>query len=386
MAAPRAADRAMAATIGELATRTQLEVMAAGRETVANSAKRWRRVSDGNPCGWCAMLVSRGPVYRSEDRAGMGRRYHTRCGCTAEPVDDPASWEPTPDEQRYIDAYAAVFESGMRADEVADRMAAYLAREVAERVDDVAAAAAPAVAAPALTAEAARRLPNADLQARLEAAWEAEDWAAADVLEAEMDRRGKRMALEGHQYEDYDWFAGLDAVESVADDLPDFDDIPEPPRLSRRQVRAEWEEEQEIRLYDAEAYGGGILPELREEARSKGITLRTLMTGDPRTAYKYANQELLQWWATNGGRKPLWELEAAHGRLDARTLTQRRMTEDKARTLAEELLGKNRREAMAARDAEKARQRRARRGPTTEGDRLAAAQRRYQRAREAATV
>jgi hypothetical protein len=387
MAKPRAADRAKAATIGEMATRAQLEVMAAGRETVQRSAPVWRRVSDGNPCGWCAMLVGRGPVYRSAETAGAGNRYHTRCGCTAEPFDGRwEDWQPTPDEQRMVDAYRAVFESGMRADEVAVRIERWLAANPPALVavaDDVAAATGRAVAAVVVDEDTVRTMRNADLDTQMRAAWEAEDWDSAALFEDEIERRNKIAGDWGFDYDDYDHWAGLDVVGDAADDLPDMDDIPEPPRLSRRQVRAQWEDEQDLRIQDAELAGGGILPELADEARAKGITLRDLMNGDPRTAYKYANQELLNWWDTNGGRHPIWELEAAHGRLDARTLAKRRLTEDKARTLAQELLGKNRREAMAARDAAKARQRRATRGPLTEGDKLEAARRRYQRAKRA---
>ncbi|USH45843.1 hypothetical protein SEA_VIEENROSE_8 [Streptomyces phage VieEnRose] len=66
-----------------------------GRSTVWNHAQRDRRVigyirlsRTGTPCGWCAMLISRGPVYRSERSAeyGDGDKYHDNCHCYAEPV------------------------------------------------------------------------------------------------------------------------------------------------------------------------------------------------------------------------------------------------------------------------------------------------------------
>lgn len=49
----------------------------------------------GTPCGWCAMLISRGPVYRSESTASFkggaavyadGNTYHDNCHCYAMPV------------------------------------------------------------------------------------------------------------------------------------------------------------------------------------------------------------------------------------------------------------------------------------------------------------
>src|SRR5690606_1703614 len=52
----------------------------------------YARVSrTGTPCGWCAMLISRGPVYKTAGAAtfgldGEGDRYHDNCHCYAEPV------------------------------------------------------------------------------------------------------------------------------------------------------------------------------------------------------------------------------------------------------------------------------------------------------------
>lgn len=60
--------------------------------TVENSAEivGWRRVSDGDPCAFCAMLVSRGAVYKDAASAGDARAggipYHDRDGCTAVPL------------------------------------------------------------------------------------------------------------------------------------------------------------------------------------------------------------------------------------------------------------------------------------------------------------
>lgn len=42
------------------------------------------RVTDGDPCYFCAMLASRGPVYRTPKRASFSA--HNHCACTAEPV------------------------------------------------------------------------------------------------------------------------------------------------------------------------------------------------------------------------------------------------------------------------------------------------------------
>lgn len=44
----------------------------------------WARVTDGDPCAFCAMLASRGVVYGSAAQAGFSA--HDHCACTAEPA------------------------------------------------------------------------------------------------------------------------------------------------------------------------------------------------------------------------------------------------------------------------------------------------------------
>ncbi|MDG4532564.1 hypothetical protein [Streptomyces sp. AV19] len=61
----------------------------------------WARVTDGDPCAWCAMLASRGAVYRSRAVAGIRglnghdlppvqrddlEKYHPMCHCQTVPV------------------------------------------------------------------------------------------------------------------------------------------------------------------------------------------------------------------------------------------------------------------------------------------------------------
>jgi hypothetical protein len=51
------------------------------------------RVSQsGTPCGWCAMLISRGAVYKSQATAEFsdGDKYHDNCHCVAETIWTPA--------------------------------------------------------------------------------------------------------------------------------------------------------------------------------------------------------------------------------------------------------------------------------------------------------
>lgn len=72
-------------------------VLDAGRETVVQTALQdsqamgWFRVTASDPCAFCAMLASRGPVYRSREAASFPA--HDMCACTAEPrFVDGAHW------------------------------------------------------------------------------------------------------------------------------------------------------------------------------------------------------------------------------------------------------------------------------------------------------
>lgn len=65
-------------------------VLTGGRQSLLtlvdadSQALGWARVTDGDPCAFCAMLASRGPVYGSAAAAGFSA--HDACACTAEPV------------------------------------------------------------------------------------------------------------------------------------------------------------------------------------------------------------------------------------------------------------------------------------------------------------
>jgi len=53
---------------------------------------RYAWVPAGPTCAYCTMLASRGPVYRSQDRASAGR--HSRCDCSIQPVPVDAVQQP----------------------------------------------------------------------------------------------------------------------------------------------------------------------------------------------------------------------------------------------------------------------------------------------------
>lgn len=78
-----------------------------GRSTILDNVRRdrlalgWARVTSGDPCAFCAMLASRGPVY-GEETADF--QAHDSCSCTAEPVySRDAAWPPG--SERYRDLW-----------------------------------------------------------------------------------------------------------------------------------------------------------------------------------------------------------------------------------------------------------------------------------------
>lgn len=65
-------------------------VLDAGRDTIQQAVRDdaeaigWARVTDAKPCSFCAMLASRGPVYKSRQSAGF--QAHNHCACVPAPV------------------------------------------------------------------------------------------------------------------------------------------------------------------------------------------------------------------------------------------------------------------------------------------------------------
>ncbi len=51
-----------------------------------DTALGWARITSGHACAFCAMLASRGAVYKTRQSAGGGHRYHDHCVCVQEPV------------------------------------------------------------------------------------------------------------------------------------------------------------------------------------------------------------------------------------------------------------------------------------------------------------
>lgn len=94
-------------------------VLGAQRRTVTGTARanrgRWRRVTDGHPCAFCAMLATRGPVY-AEDTVDFVA--HGGCGCTAEmclyDVEEWVAEYATDTELAWINAYFDAAETADR--------------------------------------------------------------------------------------------------------------------------------------------------------------------------------------------------------------------------------------------------------------------------------
>lgn len=107
-------------------------VLAGGRETVTETALQddevvgVARATDGSPCAFCAMLATRGPVYKrrtvgGSDRAFVGTRsrikVHDHCGCQPEEVFRRSAWTPPPVVAANQDLYKAALAFGGDAEE-----------------------------------------------------------------------------------------------------------------------------------------------------------------------------------------------------------------------------------------------------------------------------
>lgn len=88
--------RAMDVGLTRAASAAMRHALNGGRDTILEtvtadrSAKGWARVVSGSGCAFCAMLASRGPVFRDER---VNFDAHDGCMCGAEPVyRDDAAW------------------------------------------------------------------------------------------------------------------------------------------------------------------------------------------------------------------------------------------------------------------------------------------------------
>lgn len=86
------------------------EIFRNSRNTIVSYSKSdsravgYARVTDGDPCKFCAMLATRGPIY-AQDTVGFAS--HSKCGCSGEPVYDNWSYTPQTEDlaQQWMDNY-----------------------------------------------------------------------------------------------------------------------------------------------------------------------------------------------------------------------------------------------------------------------------------------
>lgn len=88
------------ASFSHLEAAAARHVLGYGRKVISESVERtpgvfYARVpTSDEPCSWCIMLASRGPVYGSRRTAGTresdGKKYHDKCSCR--PVPMRGSW------------------------------------------------------------------------------------------------------------------------------------------------------------------------------------------------------------------------------------------------------------------------------------------------------
>ena len=102
------------------------QILDGGRYTISKTAQRdggrWRRVTDGEPCAFCAMLAGRGPVYAADT---VTFRSHNACGCSGEIV--YREWVPTALERQWMASY---MQAAMDADDAGQsRMAPVSGRD-----------------------------------------------------------------------------------------------------------------------------------------------------------------------------------------------------------------------------------------------------------------
>lgn len=102
IAAGKTPQQAMEAAAVRMVGTTQYLALEGGRQVMQRSiatderATGWARVTDADPCAWCAMLASRGAVYKSDRTGGRDQnarfvgdgefKYHDHCSCQVWPA------------------------------------------------------------------------------------------------------------------------------------------------------------------------------------------------------------------------------------------------------------------------------------------------------------
>lgn len=95
LAAGQTVELAMRNGMVQVAGAMSRQVLNGGRQTIIDMVQHdpycngWIRVSDGDPCAFCAMLLGRGPVYKEES---ADFEAHDHCACGAEPCFEGTKW------------------------------------------------------------------------------------------------------------------------------------------------------------------------------------------------------------------------------------------------------------------------------------------------------
>jgi hypothetical protein len=111
--------------LSRLSSGTQLEIADSARETIDLNIEadqdlghpRFARHASANACAFCALMATRGAVFRTAESAGSGRKYHAHCHCVAYPVfpgeDDESPAYVLGWERAYRDARKAARKAGI---------------------------------------------------------------------------------------------------------------------------------------------------------------------------------------------------------------------------------------------------------------------------------
>lgn len=153
-AAERALEKVQQTALVQVQGAAVRHVLDGGRELLREEAAQDRvalgfaRVSDGNPCYFCALMISRGFVYRTEDAAGrransstrnrngprevfVGEglyKFHDHCACTVEPLFTRDT--PVPEQAM---KYAAIYRDATKRKSGPAAMSAFRAAYDAQR-------------------------------------------------------------------------------------------------------------------------------------------------------------------------------------------------------------------------------------------------------------
>lgn len=314
-----------------------------GRQTIAQTVEGsdkivgWRRVIGAGACYFCAMLASRGAVYKDEQRATFrgtsGHKYHDHCHCLPEPLyqheQEPAEVEAL--RRQYQDAQ---LHTDGGADPINAFRRGYDPTTGAALVERRAVEGAAAVEAAATAAKAAEltNLSDDDLAGRLA---HTEDEAEIDRILAELERRDAVAAAEreaeakraaAKERRDAKRAAELAAKDAEYDRLLEAGEDPEEAYAKAFGVSVEKQRAQAaIVALREQGYAGVNFERLsaaayRDEVnrlyfvaedatrgsvvnnagRAAGIDPMTLFTGGEARARKYASDELLAWWDDYG--------------------------------------------------------------------------------------